>query len=98
MRFGKSFAKFKTKLDVSSLFDAHFPTDNKNTVTLGAITPVLYIHISWNVSRMSMKDKPFKRAYLQIFTGGATGWAPFEKVWELLKHTLYVIRDSPYIW
>ena len=47
---------------------------------------------------MSMKDKPFERAYLQIFTGGATGWAPFEKVWELLKHTLYVIRDSPYIW
>ena len=34
-----------------------------------------------------MKDGPFKRAYLQI--GGATGWAPFEKVWELLKHALY---------
>ena len=38
---------------------------------------------------MSMKDGPFKRAYLQI--GGATGWAPFEKVWELLKHTLYIL-------
>ena len=34
-----------------------------------------------------MTDGPFKRAYLQI--GGATGWAPFEKVWELLKQTLY---------
>ena len=34
-----------------------------------------------------MKDGPFKRLYLRI--GGATGWAPFEKVWELLKHTLY---------
>ena len=34
-----------------------------------------------------MKYGPFERAYLQI--GGATGWAPFEKVWELLKHTLY---------
>ena len=46
-----------------------------------------------------MKDGPFKRAYLQI--GSATGWAPFEKVWELLKHTLYMhdsrrdsLRDS----
>ena len=35
-----------------------------------------------------MKDGPFKRAYLQI--DGATGWAPFEKVWELSKHTLYL--------
>ena len=34
-----------------------------------------------------MKDGPLKRAYLQI--GGATGCAPFEKVWELLKHTVY---------
>ena len=39
---------------------------------------------------MSMKDGPFKRAYLQI--RGATGWATFEKVWELLKHTLYDTR------
>ena len=38
---------------------------------------------------MSMKDGPFKRAYLQI--GGATGWAPVEKVWELLKHTFHTI-------
>ena len=37
-----------------------------------------------------MKDGPFKRAYLQI--GGTAGWAPFEKVWELLKHTLYAPR------
>ena len=37
-----------------------------------------------------MKDGPFKRAYLKI--GGATDWAPFEKVWELLKRTLY-LRD-----
>ena len=36
-----------------------------------------------------MKDGPFERAYLQI--GGATSWAPFEKVWELLKHTFYII-------
>ena len=43
---------------------------------------------------MSMKDGPFKRAYLQI--GGATGWAPFEKVWELLKHTLYNIQQNNY--
>ena len=49
---------------------------------------------------MSMKDGPSKCAYLRI--GGAIGWAPFEKVWELLKHTLlfHVIDHSlfnPYI-
>ena len=44
---------------------------------------------------MSMKDGPLKRAYLQI--GGATGWAPFwEKVWELLKHTLYKRQEHNY--
>ena len=33
-----------------------------------------------------MKDELFNRAYLQL--GGATGGAPFEKVWELLKYAL----------
>ena len=34
MSFGKCFTKFKTKLDVRSLFDAHFSTDTTKVLSL----------------------------------------------------------------
>ena len=32
-RFGKLFTEFETKLDIGSLFEAHFFTDEKNILT-----------------------------------------------------------------